>query len=272
MKKFIAPAGWFALEYPDNWNEFEDEEGTFLFYNPNHWEGNFRISAFKDTSCNYACSVMEEELARSPGAVLRKVGSWECVCVDEVFEEEGTNYRNRLYLFGKDQLSVECSFASAEQQSMEVAERIVSSVEIRDEKHRYPREIIPVRVWEIMQINDAFDWVAQKVKKKLKKDFSGTMADLSRMQILFEDAPMLKKREIQTYLGLTFGVILTNEMDGMEWVTVVDGKREFPALQYSGTTVFVDPVMWVMDQIQKGNVCDLQSEFDRIRNEIEKQL
>ena len=25
-KKYISPGGWFSLQYPDTWNEFEDEE------------------------------------------------------------------------------------------------------------------------------------------------------------------------------------------------------------------------------------------------------
>ena len=35
------------MVYPSDWNEFEDGEGSFLFYNPDTWTGNFRISAFK---------------------------------------------------------------------------------------------------------------------------------------------------------------------------------------------------------------------------------
>ena len=46
--KYISPGGWFSLEYPATWCEFEDTEETFLFYNPNKWSGNFRISAYKD--------------------------------------------------------------------------------------------------------------------------------------------------------------------------------------------------------------------------------
>ena len=46
-KKFISPGAWFSMNYPSDWNEFEDGEGSFLFYNPDVWTGNFRISAFK---------------------------------------------------------------------------------------------------------------------------------------------------------------------------------------------------------------------------------
>ena len=46
-KKFISPGAWFTMIYPSTWSEFEDGEGSFLFYNPDVWTGNFRISAFK---------------------------------------------------------------------------------------------------------------------------------------------------------------------------------------------------------------------------------
>ena len=42
-KKFISPGAWFSMTYPVDWNEFEDGEGSFLFYNPNEWTGNPRI-------------------------------------------------------------------------------------------------------------------------------------------------------------------------------------------------------------------------------------
>ena len=52
--KFISPGGWFSIELPQTWNEFEDTAESFLFYNPEKWVGNFRISAFRDKSDKYA--------------------------------------------------------------------------------------------------------------------------------------------------------------------------------------------------------------------------
>ena len=28
-KKFISPGAWFSMNYPSDWNEFEDGEGSF---------------------------------------------------------------------------------------------------------------------------------------------------------------------------------------------------------------------------------------------------
>ena len=62
MKKYISPGAWFSLEYPDNWCEFEDSEDCFLFYNPDKWTGNFRISAYRGNSSAYANECLEDEL------------------------------------------------------------------------------------------------------------------------------------------------------------------------------------------------------------------
>lgn len=32
--KYIAPGGWFSLEYPAGWREFEDTEESFYFMTP----------------------------------------------------------------------------------------------------------------------------------------------------------------------------------------------------------------------------------------------
>ena len=76
-KKYISPGGWFSLQYPDTWNEFEDEEGSCLFYNPEKWSGNFRISVFKDASPTYAKEVISDELRQKTRAQKVKIGEWE---------------------------------------------------------------------------------------------------------------------------------------------------------------------------------------------------
>ena len=77
-KKYISPGGWFSLQYPAAWSEFEDEPGSFLFYDPEKWSGNFRISAYKDRSSSYAEDVMTDELRRSDQVKPVRVGRWNC--------------------------------------------------------------------------------------------------------------------------------------------------------------------------------------------------
>ena len=71
-------------------------------------------------------------------------------------------------------------------------------------------------------------------------------------------------------LGLAFGTILENEMDGMTWVTVVDGSKEYAALQFAD--LLIDPATLVWNKIKAKQPCDLKAEFARIKEEVEKRL
>ena len=95
------------------------------------------------------------------------------------------------------------------------------------------KEVIPVRILEINQINENYDWAVSTVKKQLTKDFTGTAADLENLQKVIDSGRFNpKQRQAWESFGTAFGVILVNEMDGMEWVTVIDGQKESPALRF----------------------------------------
>lgn len=72
--KYISPGSWFSLEYPNDWREFEDEEDSFLFYNPEKWNGNFRISAYRGKSAKYAQDCMADELQQNQSARREQAG------------------------------------------------------------------------------------------------------------------------------------------------------------------------------------------------------
>lgn len=74
-KKFISPGAWFSMTYPVDWNEFEDGEGSFLFYNPNEWTGNFRISAFKGNA-TYGKDSVKQELRENSSAIPVRIAGW----------------------------------------------------------------------------------------------------------------------------------------------------------------------------------------------------
>lgn len=272
-KKFISPGGWFSIAYPADFFEFEEEEGSFLFYNPNRWSGNLRVSASKDASPRYASQVMRDELKQFAGALLEKVGPWDCVYTQECFEEEGQAYVCHTLVTGVAQTVVEVSFTAQQSASADVLRQVVASLDIRDERKRYPKEYIPVRVWEIHQIDEAYDWVSKTLKKQYKKDFTGSYADIRLLQQCIDEGLFADgQRETWEAFGLTFGVILTNEMDGMEWVTTVRGNHEYPSLHFQGTDYYIDPMILIWDCKRNGKPCVLTDEFERIKSEIEAKL
>ena len=267
--KFISPGGWFSLECPAAWSEFEDTEESFLFYNPNQWSGNFRISAYKDAAKDYGRQCIAYELKNNPTSCAVKVGEWDCAYSAETFQEEGAWYTTHIWVTGKDDISFECSFTVAKGGERTPAEGIIRSLTVRTGKEG--KEIIPIRVLEIGEVNAAFEWVSTTIKKTLTKDFTSQEEDIDKLQKLVDGGKIqANQRTAWESLGLGFGTILENEMDGMTWVTVVDGSKEYAALQFGD--LLIDPASLVWNKIKAKQPLDLNAEFNSIKSQVEDLL
>ena len=271
--KYIAPGSWFSLEYPADWREFEDTEDSFLFYNPDKWTGNFRISAYRGESRNYAKECIEYEMAQNAGAKRVTVGSWDCAYLIESFQEEGAWYTSHIWVTGKGEISIECSFTVAKGDSPKPAEEIIRTLHVRTAGEKPAKEVISVRVLEINEINEAYEWAVSTIKKQLSKDFTSVEADVDSIQKVMDSGRFNKnQRQAWESLGVAFGAILINEMDGMDWVTVVDGAKEYPALRFADTQVMVDPSALIWNKVKNGQECNLRAEYARIKEEVESVL
>ena len=267
--KYISPGGWFSLEYPATWSEFEDTEESFLFYNPNQWNGNFRISAYKDTDKDYGRQCIAYELKQNPTSTSVKVGDWECAYSAETFQEEGVWYTTHIWVTGKEDICFECSFTVAKGGERTPAEAIIRTLKVRNGKEG--KEIIPIRVLEIGEVNAAYEWVSTTVKKTLTKDFTSQEADIEKLQKLMDGGKIqANQRTAWESIGLAFGTILENEMDGMQWMTVIDGNKEYPVLQF-GNLLF-DPAYLIWSKVKAKQTIDLKAEFARIKAEVEASL
>lgn len=261
-KKFIAPGAWFAMSYPASWSEFEDGEGSFLFYNPEEWSGNFRISAFKGDD-RYADKVLNDELRSNDSARLVQVGAWKCAYSKEMFEEEGAWYTQHLWVMGQGDMAFEVTFTVPKGGLVDEAEKVIATLEPRIEGVKYPAEIIPVRLSEIALINESYEWVSTTVKDLLKKDFQGAEEDIPNMQELVDRGGIArKKKEAWLALGITLCVIMANEIDGLEWRTLIDGNREAPVLLRVETYEWIDPMKLVWSKVKAGEEVKLAQAYE----------
>lgn len=261
-KKFISPGAWFSIVYPADWNEFEDGEGSFLFYNPEVWTGNFRISAYKGGP-GYGKQSVAQELKENDSASEVKVGAWECAYSKEMFQEEGVYYTTHLWITGVGNIAFECTFTVPKGGEKKEAEAVIASLEARKEGQKYPAEVIPIRLSEIYMVNEAYQWCVATVKKELKKDFQGAEEDLEKLQQVIDNGVIgPKKKEEWLAVGITVCVILSNEIEGMEWVTLVDGNREAPVLQYGERRI--DPMVLSWSKIKAGEKCNVMDEYKKI--------
>lgn len=257
------------MEYPATWSEFEDTEESFLFYNPDKWSGNFRISAYKYPSKDYGSQCVAYELKHNPTSASVRIGEWDCAYSAETFQEEGAWYTTHIWVTGKDDISFECSFTVAKGGGRIKAEEIIRTLKVR--KSGSGREIIPIRVLEIGEVNAAYEWASTTVKKTLTKDFTSQEADIEKLQKLIDGGKIQTNQRVAwEQIGLAFGTILENEMDGMTWVTVVDGKLEYPALRFG--ELLIDTASLVWDKIKAKQPCDLKAEFARIKSEAEEEM
>ena len=158
-------------------------------------------------------------------------------------------------------------------ENIKVAEQIIASLNVRGAKDKPWKEIIPVRVLEINAINEAYDWAVSTIKKQLTKDFTSSEADIESIQKVIDSGRFnANQRSAWENFGFAFGAILVNEMDGMDWVTVIDGKEEYPALRFAQTDVMVYPSRLIWNKVKNGQPCNLKAEYERIRSEVEAVL
>ena len=271
--KYIAPGGWFSLEYPAGWREFEDTEESFLFYDPDKWSGNFRISAYRGADTNYGKECVSYELKENPAAELTLIRGVQSAYSVDSFQEEGIWYTSHFWVIDCRDICVECSFTVAKGGDKTVAENIIASIEIRSENKAYLKEIIPIRVLEIGEVNSAYEWASSTIKKQLTKDFSSQEEDIEKIQEVMDSGRFQpQQRMAWENFGVAFGTILVNEMEGMEWVTVIDGKEEYPALQFMNSDMLIDPAAIVWNKAKKNLPCDLKAEFKKIKREAEAVL
>ena len=156
---------------------------------------------------------------------------------------------------------------------MKPAESIITSLKVRCEGEKPWKEVIPVRVLEINAINESFDWAVMTIKKQLTKDFTSSEADIASIQKVMDSGKFNNsQRQAWESFGMAFGAILVNEMDGMEWVTVIDGQKEYPALKFAETDVMVYPQQLIWSRVKNGKSCSLKAEFDKIKAEVEKAI
>lgn len=230
MKTFISPESWFSIAYPDAWFEFEGESDAFLFYNPDEWNGNFRISAYRGELSDYGRCCMDEDLRRR-GTRNVQLGRWHAAQSEERFREDGVFYVSYCWTIDAGQTCVECSFTTKADATAEVGEQIVATMQVNPVGTYFHRQLIPARLMEMVEIDEAVAQAEALAKKLLKARFSSLQQGADVLQRL-SSAPEVRRMgaEGSSMLGLTLCSLIVEEVEGFEWRTWVDGSDELPVM------------------------------------------
>ena len=98
--------------------------------------------------------------------------------------------------------------------------------------------------------------VAQRMVFALARGaHNGDMALALLQQIIDSGKIGPKKKDEWLAIGITICTILANEVDGMEWKTLIDGNREAPVLQYKNG--IIDPMKLTWSRIKAGESCNV---------------
>lgn len=270
MKKFISPGSWFAFTYPEEWFEFSEEADCFLFYNPEKWDGNFRISAYRDASSSFGDTMMRQALKAS-NAKLSKVGRWETVHSTESFTEQLVEYVTHCWTIGCGQTCVECSFTAPVEGHLGIVNAIIASLEILQPRDTFHNQYIPVRVSEVDLIESCYATIEELGMKLFKERFRDFDYNVRLLQKIVQ-RPELSK-QLGTDAGAVMGVVLctllSESVEGLEWNTFVNGKVEAPVLMY-GTTCVARPMLLFGKQGALLTEVELTDVVDEIRARIEE--
>lgn len=270
MKKFISPGSWFAFTYPEEWFEFSEEPDCFLFYNPEKWDGNFRISAYRDASSSFGDTMMRQALKVS-NARLSKVGRWETVYSTESFTEQLVEYVTHSWTIGCGQTCVECSFTAPIEGHLGVVNAIIASLEILQPRDTFHNQYIPVRVSEVDLIESCYATIEElgmKLFKERFRDFDYNVRLLQKIAL----RPELSKQlgaDAGAVMGVVLCTLLSESIEGLEWNTFVNGKVEAPVLMY-GTTCVARPMLLFGKQGALLTEVELTDVVDEIRVRIEE--
>lgn len=272
MKKFISPGSWFAFSYPDAWFEFSEEPDCFLFYNPEKWDGNFRISAYRDASSSFGDSMMRQALKTS-GAKLSKVGRWETIYSAESFTEQLVEYITHRWTIGCGQTCVECSFTEEVQSgdAIGIVNALIASLEILQLRDTFHNQYIPVRVSEVDLIESCYATIEELGMKLFKERFRELDYNVRLMQKIAQRPELTKQlgTDAGAVMGITLCALLTESIEGLEWNTYINGKVEAPVLMY-GTTCVARPMLLFGKQGELLTEVEITNLIDEIRERIEE--
>jgi hypothetical protein len=106
--KFTSANNWFTAKFPENWSEYEDDDGTYAFFNSATPSGNFRITPFRwQSGNNRAHSYIQDELNDNLNAVSIKVGNWDGAFYSKKADEDNLIY---FWITGFENTVFLCSF------------------------------------------------------------------------------------------------------------------------------------------------------------------
>jgi len=106
---FTSINKWFTIKLPENWSEYEDEEGTAAFFNTVKWSGNLRITPLRigDAEIDKTPASVSSINNDNSNAIIIKLGDWDAA----FYKKESSDVCTTFYwTMGTTNFWFVCSF------------------------------------------------------------------------------------------------------------------------------------------------------------------
>lgn len=131
--EFTSSNGWFSTRLPENWSEYEDEEGTEAFFNTEQWSGNLRITPVRLGGMDIDKTTIS--FNNNQNEIVVKLGDWTASFYSERSSDDCIIY---YWTIGSKSIRFICSFTIDEEflntdrntKELAVVEEVISNIKI----------------------------------------------------------------------------------------------------------------------------------------------
>jgi hypothetical protein len=136
MTNFTTPDALFSWVLPPDWSEYDDDEGTYCFFNTISWTGNFRITPLKLNPKNSVASTISEQISNNANAIEVKIGDYDCAFYKRDITQDEDSLVIYFWITGMENYLFTCSFVidkdqeSTNKNELELVEDIIKSIKL----------------------------------------------------------------------------------------------------------------------------------------------
>jgi Domain of unknown function (DUF3805) len=141
QQHFKSLNGWFELDYPGHWTQFDEEDGTYLFMDNEDWKGNLRITAMRVENDNEPGRIkrnLREQLEEKRGSKMISLGDMDAVYWTKEVEQDGDSLFVYNWTTGDNGTLLICSFV--------VDKHKIDQEDVREELEYAIRTLESIRV------------------------------------------------------------------------------------------------------------------------------
>jgi hypothetical protein len=148
---------------------------------------------------------------------------------------------------------------------------LIASLEILQPRDAFHNQYIPVRVSEVDLIESCYATIEELGMKLFKERFRDLDYNVRLMQKIAHRPELIKQlgADAGAVMGITLCALLTENIEGVEWSTYINGKIEAPVLMY-GTTCVARPMLLFGKQGELLTEVEITNLIDEIRERIEE--